>query len=103
MTTGYPLGKAAGTETVHLANAADTRHIPMPPRHRKAAGTLASPANGVWATTSTNNYATATTGLTNMNPASISTAGGTLPHDNMMPFLAISFIIATVGMYPIRP
>jgi microcystin-dependent protein len=31
---------------------------------------------------------------------SISTAGGSLPHDNMQPFLAISFIISLFGIYP---
>ena len=96
------LSQAAGTETVTL----QTQEMPMHTHAaaaQKAAGTLTTPTNGVWATTSTNNYATATSGLTNMNSASISPAGSTLPHDNMMPFLALSFIIATSGIYPTRP
>lgn len=96
------LSQAAGTETVTL----QTLEMPMHTHAaaaQKAAGTSASPTNGVWATTSTNNYAKATSGLTHMNSASISPAGSTLPHDNMMPFLALSFIIATSGIYPTRP
>ena len=96
------LSQKAGTETVALGSQQIPQHTHAAAA-QKAAGTLASPTNGVWATTSTNNYATATSGLTNMNSASISPAGSTLPHDNMMPFLALSFIIATSGIYPTRP
>lgn len=37
-----------------------------------------------------------------MNPASIGPAGGNQPHDNIMPSLCVSFIIALVGVFPSR-
>jgi microcystin-dependent protein len=35
-----------------------------------------------------------------MNQGSIGPAGGSQPHDNLMPFLCISFIISLFGVYP---
>ncbi|HET9284386.1 MAG TPA: tail fiber protein [Candidatus Angelobacter sp.] len=37
-----------------------------------------------------------------MNPFSTSIAGGNLPHNNMMPFLGLTFIIALQGVFPAR-
>jgi microcystin-dependent protein len=39
---------------------------------------------------------------TTMNPASISTVGGSQPHTNMQPYLVLNFIIALVGIFPSR-
>ena len=36
----------------------------------------------------------------NMNVGTMSGAGGSQPHDNMMPFLAINFIISLYGIIP---
>jgi microcystin-dependent protein len=35
-----------------------------------------------------------------MNSASVLPNGGNQPHDNMMPFLAVTFIISLFGIYP---
>jgi len=40
------------------------------------------------------------TNQTSLAPGSISLAGGSQPHDNMQPFLAVSFIISLFGIYP---
>lgn len=37
-----------------------------------------------------------------MNPFSLSIAGGNLPHNNLMPFLGLTFIIALQGVFPAR-
>src|ERR1041385_6394360 len=37
-----------------------------------------------------------------MAPQMISVAGGSLPHNNMMPYLALTFIIAMQGVFPPR-
>jgi microcystin-dependent protein len=36
----------------------------------------------------------------NLAASSISIVGGSQPHDNMMPFLAVSFIISLYGIFP---
>lgn len=40
--------------------------------------------------------------LTTMAPGSVATVGGSQPHNNMMPFLGLSFIIALQGIFPSR-
>ncbi len=37
-----------------------------------------------------------------MNPATISVTGGSQPHENRQPFLALNFCIALTGMFPSR-
>lgn len=40
---------------------------------------------------------------TNMNFQSISIAGSSLPHNNLMPYLTITYLIALQGIFPQRP
>ena len=49
-----------------------------------------------------NLYSTDLTGLTSMHAASISNVGGSQPHNNMMPYLVLNFIIALQGIFPSR-
>jgi len=37
-----------------------------------------------------------------MNPFGTSISGGNLPHNNMMPYLCLTFIIALIGIFPPR-
>lgn len=74
------------------------------PKHTHAAnvssqsGTQTSPANGVWAKNVTQFSTNAADGI--MNPTSLAHAGENHPHENMMPFGVINFIIALEGQYP---
>jgi microcystin-dependent protein len=45
---------------------------------------------------------TASPPVTQMNPAALAIAGGSLPHNNMMPYLTINFCIALQGVFPPR-
>jgi microcystin-dependent protein len=38
-----------------------------------------------------------------MSPFAVGPAGGSLPHNNLPPYLAVTFIIALQGIYPSRP
>jgi microcystin-dependent protein len=40
------------------------------------------------------------TGQTALAPKSISSTGGSQPHDNMQPFLTVNFIISLFGIFP---
>lgn len=40
--------------------------------------------------------------LTTLNPASVTSVGGSQPHNNMMPYLVLNFIIALQGIFPSR-
>jgi microcystin-dependent protein len=37
---------------------------------------------------------------TTLNPSSITSAGGSLPHDNRQPYLVVNFIISLFGIFP---
>jgi microcystin-dependent protein len=96
----YTLGERAGVESVTLT----TQQIPAhnhPASCRGADSNAGSPQNAIWAKNGTNqtiysNVAPAT----NMNAAAIGASGGSQPHENMMPFLAINFIISLFGVFP---
>ena len=97
--TVYTIGEFGGTESVTLT----TQQIPAH-SHAPAAVTSAGsgqPTNGVWATSSTAIYNTAAPDV-NM-AAAVGVAGGSQPHENMMPFLVITFIISLFGVFPPRP
>jgi microcystin-dependent protein len=40
--------------------------------------------------------------LVNMDPQTLSVSGGSLPHNNMQPFLTLTYIIALQGVFPPR-
>lgn len=51
-----------------------------------------------------NAYAPRSAGsIVNMNFQATSIAGGSLPHNNMMPYLTVNFCIALQGVFPARP
>ena len=96
---GFALGQAAGTESVTLT-------VSTIPAHghvalcNNAPGNQNTPTNNVWGPASPNNYYTDTAPVTNMAPGAIASSGGSQPHDNMLPFLVINFIISLFGIFP---
>jgi microcystin-dependent protein len=55
-----------------------------------------NPPGAVWA------YNAATSPSTSLNPNTISLTGGNQPHNNMMPYLTMTFCIALQGVFPPR-
>src|SRR5690349_16957910 len=95
------IGENGGVETVTLT----TQQIPVhnhAPLALAGNGNQTTPQGGVWAGVTTSIYTS--------NPPDPATAafntglggnsGGSQPHDNLMPYLAISFIISLFGLYP---
>lgn len=96
----YALGQAGGTETVTLSSTEMPKHTHAV-NAQSAAGTRTAPSNGFWATAPVTAYEVpGTSMLAPMKPQSVGVAGGNQPHENMMPFLTLSFIIALSGYYP---
>ncbi len=74
---------------------------------RNLAGDQSDPTNHVWAKphvgkATDNIYSTSTSNNTTMNSNAIGSTGGNQSHNNMMPFLALNYIIALVGIFPAR-
>ena len=99
--SSYVNGQAAGVESVTLT----TQQIPQ---HNHAflastdPGSLPSPANNVLGALSpVSIYKPSAAAPSNaMNAQSIGVAGGNQPHDNMHPYLCVSFIISLFGVFP---
>lgn len=95
------LATAGGVETVALT--VDT----MPAHNHSvsatnALGTSATPTSNIWAQSTIKQYS-AVKGIPNEKMASVtldSGGGSGFPHNNMMPFFTINFIIATTGLFP---
>ena len=95
----FTLAEAAGVESVTLT----TQQIPI---HTHALlgstgnGAQANPANNVLASsTLVKPYANETPGAV-MASTSIQPIGGSQPHDNIQPYLCVTFIISLFGIFP---
>lgn len=93
----YVIGQNGGAETVTLTS----QQLPVHTHQAAAsnAGSTTSPSGAVWAAGATGQYAQSTPTVS-MSPSALSSYGGNQPHDNMLPFLAINFIISMFGIYP---
>ena len=93
----YQLGENSGVESVTLT----VQQIPV---HNHAFvcstanATSVTPADSIPATNTINQYS-AVAGPQPMGAMMVPT-GGSQPHDNMMPFLVLSFIISLFGIFP---
>jgi len=64
-----------------------------------------SPAGNAWASGQKgfgNLYAPTSANNVPMSPSALSVTGGNLPHNNMPPYLCLTFIIALQGVFPPR-
>jgi microcystin-dependent protein len=100
----YTLGEQTGTEGVALTQNQLPQHTHLV-SCTSTSGTAGSPAGAIFAKVpvargSVNIYGTTTD--VSMSPASIGVSGGSVPHNNVAPYLGISFIIALFGAFPSR-
>jgi microcystin-dependent protein len=101
----FTIGEAAGSETVTLT----TQQIPSHPHPLQATNAGPAPGNPV-----NTNPATATStgqaGLqiygapagspVTLHPSTIQNDGTNTPHNNLQPFLCVTFIISLFGIFP---
>lgn len=106
----YTIGQIGGVENVTLLQ------TQMPQHNHFFVGTTSSgndlaPTNSgfllgtvsnVHSGSAADSFYGGTTGLTGLNPGSISPVGSNQPHTNIQPYLAINWCIALVGIYPSR-
>lgn len=97
---GFVIGQNGGVETVALTVNQIPVHSHVPQAALGATGNPAnSPAGNVWSGWTGGQYTTQTPGVS-LNVAAVGMDGGSLAHDNMVPFLTINFIISLFGIYP---
>jgi microcystin-dependent protein len=96
--TTFVIGDTGGAEAVTLTvnQIAAHSHTPLA---KSNAGNSGTPSNSLWAQSTTPIYG-APPQNTNMAANSVLISGGSQPHENMMPFLCVSFIISLFGIFP---
>ena len=98
------IGETGGAENVTLIQTEMPSHS-HGTLGKDASGGLASPQGNVWGPlpgrTPPNTYSSAVPN-TPMHPFALGPNGGSLPHNNMSPYLAMTFIIALQGVFPPR-
>jgi microcystin-dependent protein len=97
---GFVQAQIAGEETVTLT-------VQQIPAHSHTAVAVSGAGNQQ--TPGGNNWASASTGAklysdqapaVALNPAVVGSSGGNQPHDNLMPFQVVNFIISLYGIFP---
>jgi microcystin-dependent protein len=98
---GFTLGQTGGAESVTLTTSQIPAHSHVPQASSNT-GQNNSPQGGVWASSSpATQYATsANVPSLPMANGTLGSSGGSQPHDNMVPFLVINFIISLFGIFP---
>lgn len=99
------LGESGGSQNVTLIQS----EIPAHTHTVRASGipaTNLSPTDGIWAVSGSrrapsNLYSAIPSGST-LAPTAFSANGGSQPHNNMPPYLTLTFIIALQGVFPPR-
>jgi microcystin-dependent protein len=97
--TNYTLAQNGGVEQVTLTLTQVPSHSHVPVGSSATAG-ASSPAGATWAAESTEKPYSALAPSSQMAAGSLGSGGGSQPHDNMLPFLAVSFIISLFGIFP---
>ena len=107
--SSYNLGDKAGTEAITLSQNQMPGHSHAVNASNVAAtastavGNLPATPAAAHGQTPASIYGAAAVGTVGpMGPTMIAATGGGLPHANIQPYLALSFIIALVGIYPSR-
>jgi microcystin-dependent protein len=97
--SSFTIGEMGGVESVTLTTQQIPSHNHAFIASKDQAG-LTTPPNNVLGQIPGGNVYIQETADTALNAGSIGPAGGNQPHDNMQPFLCISFIISLFGIFP---
>jgi len=100
----HDLGETGGSETVTLLTSEMPAHTHALGAQTAPIGAVASPAGTTLGRPASGHLYAAPSPptLVSMSPTAIVPAGGSLPHNNMQPYLTLNFCIALQGVYPAR-
>ncbi len=99
MGDGHTLGEAAGSTSVTV----NIQQLPTHLHAMNASTTVANanvPTGNVLANSNPNNLYGPAQSLAAFSAETVSSIGGSQPHNNMMPYLVLNFCIALQGIFP---
>ena len=99
------LGEMSGSQSVTLLDSEMPAHTHNVMAHPlQASASLAAPTQALARSGGGSAYKQTPFGTTaNLAFEAIAPAGGSLPHNNLMPFLTLNYVIALQGIFPQRP
>jgi microcystin-dependent protein len=101
----HDLGETGGSETVTLLQSEIPSHSHFMRAHNGDQADAQTPSANTSMAQSANGFAwqsNATQNLTSLALQVLTPAGGSLPHNNMQPYLTLNFNIALQGVFPPR-
>jgi microcystin-dependent protein len=99
--SGFLLAQTGGSETVTLGVTQIPSHSHPAIASSASGGNQTSSLNSSWVgNTTLKPYDVGTNVNANMAASNIGFTGGNQPHDNMLPYLGINFIISMFGVFP---
>ena len=96
---GFVLGQRGG-EVTHTLSTPELPSHGHPVKASSSAADTANPVGSFLANSGNTNFIPAASANTTLTPATVGADGGSQPHENESPFLAINFIIALQGIFP---
>ena len=96
--SSYILGETGGVEEVTLTVNQIPNHT-HPPLAANVGGSD-TPNNNFWGASATGKPYSPAPAAVQMNAQTISPTGGSQPHENMLPFLCVTYIISLFGLFP---
>jgi microcystin-dependent protein len=98
---GFVLGESAG-EVNHTLTVSEIPNHTHPVNASSGAGNLSSPQGAVWAKDPNGSLVYGSGANTALSAGAVVNAGSSQPHNNLMPYLVVSFCIAIQGIFPSR-
>ena len=99
----YDLGQTGGSQTVTLLESEIPSHNHAMNAQNAITSQVADPTGATFSRPASGNlFTTNLTSPVNMAPNALAPTGGSGPHNNMQPYLTLSFCIALQGVFPPR-
>lgn len=98
----HDLGETGGEETVTLLESEIPNHTHEVKTTQDPGEVKLPSGTGIGRSQEGNVFSNTIANLVAMNPNSLAPAGGSLPHNNMQPYLTTYFCIAMQGIFPSR-
>jgi microcystin-dependent protein len=98
LSNNYILGETGGVEEVTLSINQIPQHSHIP--QASNTGGSDNPANNFWAHSTLGKPYAGAPPTVQMNAGTILPAGSSQPHENMIPFLCVTYIISLFGVFP---
>lgn len=100
---GHDIGETAGQEAHTVINQEMPQHTHFVTAFDNNSGNKNSPSGNYLSNTLPNNlYSNTSNTPVVMHASTVSSVGGSQPHNNMQPYLTLNFIVALQGIFPSR-